>query len=552
MNREVTLRSVGRTFTLSMRRINVILGANGSGKSNALANLSAEYSTQFRDLRSLICVEGGRAIQIPATSGPAHTSPDLVAIENEHRNGQAKSTLNQRLQIAFRRIIRLAETADMKYAAEKRAWQHAPTERRGSEPSVPDSPLDRLSQLVHAALPHIAIEFDPAKKEFACCRDSTRYPLAKMSDGEKQSLCLLMDLAILGDAAALVLIDEPELNLHALLAAQLWATIEEAKPESVFVYATHSVFFAMRPTVDTVIVLPSGSQRAPIVVSEITSVPREELRSFLDVVPALVVTSSTLGVEGDDSSFDVEFYRWLCGPNVSVAPLGDCESVRAAARGADLWSEMSTGGASVAGIIDRDYRTDERLRELANDGLIVLPLHEAESYLCIPSVVVVLAEKLGLVEPPTIDQVTDTITAFAKAQRERVAVRRTAERARVSLAVSIPRRVFDKLRPGDLIDALSRLAAEEERKAASWVGRDAVQSAYDAEVARLDAAIQTNDIPGLLALLPGKELLGALRKLIGAGCANDCCRAASKHLAPTEFALIDDLQAQLRKVVGAS
>jgi len=85
-----------------------------------------------------------------------------------------------------------------------------------------------------------------------------QYFVGHMSDGEKQVFLLLADLAILQRGPTVFLIVEPELNLHPSLASTLWETIEQIHSESIFIYATHSLQFALRPAVDSVWCLPHG------------------------------------------------------------------------------------------------------------------------------------------------------------------------------------------------------------------------------------------------------------------------------------------------------
>lgn len=71
-----------------------------------------------------------------------------------------------------------------------------------------------------------------------------------------QAMSLLADLAFLSETDSVFVVDEPELNLNLLVAQQLWDAIERLRPEAVFVYVTHSLAFAMRPTVEAIRVLP--------------------------------------------------------------------------------------------------------------------------------------------------------------------------------------------------------------------------------------------------------------------------------------------------------
>ena len=60
------------------------------------------------------------------------------------------------------------------------------------------------------------------------------------------------------------MVDEPELNLHPELAERLWTLLESEYDDKRFLYATHSIQFALRPNVEALYVLsqdPSRIQR---------------------------------------------------------------------------------------------------------------------------------------------------------------------------------------------------------------------------------------------------------------------------------------------------
>ena len=64
-----------------------------------------------------------------------------------------------------------------------------------------------------------------------------------MSDGEKAAL-YLAGRVFSSDPGVLV-VDEPETHLHALLAVRLWNALEDARPDIRFVYVTHDLTFAL-------------------------------------------------------------------------------------------------------------------------------------------------------------------------------------------------------------------------------------------------------------------------------------------------------------------
>jgi ABC-type Mn2+/Zn2+ transport system ATPase subunit len=107
-----------------------------------------------------------------------------------------------------------------------------------------------------------------------CKQNGQTYDVGQLSDGEKQVFLLLADALFVSSDGAMFLVDEPELQLHPRLADTLWTSVERRRPTSKFVYATHSLSFAMRPSVDTRIVL-SGPNRPPLVIGSPADLPAE-------------------------------------------------------------------------------------------------------------------------------------------------------------------------------------------------------------------------------------------------------------------------------------
>ena len=237
-----------------------------------------------------------------------------------------------------------------------------------------------------------------ADERIICTKNGNDYNPGNLSDGEKQVLCLLADIVLNAEAKSFVIVDEPEQNLHPLLAARVWGIIEERLPDAVFLYATHSLSFAIRESVETVIVLSGRHNENQIQLSTPLELDFEELRPFLGAIPSILASDHCVFVEGHDQSFDSIFYQWLLGgAGTNVVPVGGSDDVIRAATGTGAWGQLADK-VRIVGIIDRDFRASGELEGLGAPLIHVLPLHEAESYLCIPELVYDLANHLGFKE----------------------------------------------------------------------------------------------------------------------------------------------------------
>jgi ABC-type cobalamin/Fe3+-siderophores transport system ATPase subunit len=538
-------------FRARLGRVNVVLGANGAGKSKLMHRLS-RTRPGAPGAGETIFVEGGRALKLPAAldavSLGQHLST-LAGATQHHRAGRVQS-LSSRINPAFLRLAHLSAIADSETADALRAWEIAG--RKGEPPASKPSQLDRCATMFHEVFPDLDLCFDRESKALNVRRAGFRnpYPADALSDGEKQVLCLLAEIAVLKEPRAFVVVDEPELNLHASLAIRLWETLESEIPDGYFTYATHSVPFAMRPGVETLIVM--SAKGAPMVVDHAYDVPPEQLADFLGAAPAMLKSDTLLAVEGRDSSFDRTFYTWLVDdPGVTVSPVGDCERVRTVAQGAEVWATAARAGVHTLGVIDRDFRDDAEVKELEAENVVVLALHEAESYLCLPAVFAALAGAVGTANPsPTVKVVQDRIVAFARAGALQAALRRIVDRERVTVDLSLTGSEMAAVTSS--ADAAALLATKVGAKwsVVEWQKADAIRSLIDAEVRKIDAASQKEDVDALLRLIPGKQLLAGLAKSIGLRSSMEVLHAARKHLRPESFPALADLRDRLRKGLG--
>ena len=143
-----------------------------------------------------------------------------------------------------------------------------------------------------------------------CRKNNNEYGPTGLSDGEKQVFSILVDIIELTDSNSILFVDEPELNLNPGLANRLWSSIEALLPDAVFIYATHSVSFAMRETVEHLIVMSNRDDNIQEI-TDLGALSHNDQQELLGNIPGLLAQGSTLVVEGHDESFDSIFYHWL-------------------------------------------------------------------------------------------------------------------------------------------------------------------------------------------------------------------------------------------------
>lgn len=530
-------------FRAVFGRINVILGANGTGKSRLIVRLRA-MNNAFGAIRPVIFIEGGRVLAPPPSVSLNRETidgfRDVQMAGQQHRNLQ-QSALAERVRHAFLLLARKGDEGKSQHSDAVTAWLES--NRKGEVPVRREPPLEKLFRLFREVFPEIEIAVEGALGLIRCQKNGSTYSVQELSDGERQVLVLLADIALLAEPNSLVLVDEPELNLNTNLACRLWDSLEANLPNAVFVYATHSLGFAMRSNVEHLIVLSGGGHRY-IEVADVSKIPVGELREFLGAIPAILAAPAALVVEGDESSLDPPFYWWLLERrDLVIAPVGGSENVSAAVRRVGVWERLAPS-AQVVGVVDRDYRSDAVIASLEAADTVPLHFHEVESYFCWPQLLADLSSKIGIVEPPlTTSEVEKAVLLHLEENALHIAALRTFARVSINLAVSIPKSVLRGFSTEDELRAALRGAAQSERaKVDEALGGDVTERIFDEELARVREVLRNRAITDALVLVPGKELLGTMLHRTGCRSPQQAIRAATKHLSPADYQPLRELR----------
>jgi len=169
--------------------------------------------------------------------------------------------------------------------------------QEGPCPAREQPPLERLFGLFTEIFPRLHIEYDPNAKSISVRKGDATYPISNMSDGEKQSFSILADFVELGDDYGLIVVDEPELNLHPELAERIWNLIESEFPDKVYYYATHRLSFAMRQQVEKIIVLSDDPDNVTEI-DDVFDISTIELFEFLGSIPGIIAAECVVVTEG--------------------------------------------------------------------------------------------------------------------------------------------------------------------------------------------------------------------------------------------------------------
>ena len=325
----------------TFNRVNLLLGANGTGKSKLLKELK-DNAQRFYPGRLVIFVEGGRTIKlVDSLQLNRNNFNQYNTLEKANTTfiSKRKTTLSDRVTDALLLLDKMGQEIRGKHSDEVHEW--AQNGMNGSLPVREDPPLTKLFQLFTEIFPSIQLQLNSTNKALTCTKNgSANYSTTQLSDGEKQVLSILADIAILAESNSLIIVDEPELNLNPSLACRLWDTIENDLQGCIFIYGTHNVGFSMRTNVNRVFVLSNVNENISEI-KNISEIQNNDLRSLLGNIPAILSTSNALITEGQNNSFDSIFYRWLTGTeNIEIVPMGGCGDVQAVANRTGVWEAI--------------------------------------------------------------------------------------------------------------------------------------------------------------------------------------------------------------------
>ena len=512
--------------------------------------------------------EGGRVAKVEIDRRPP---PPLGSYANSpfvNFQGDAAQALKylrqqqQKAQDAY-------DTERNAYRDELERW--AGNDCVGEKPRPPSLPKNLFSEtfnLFSSVLPYLRLELWDNGERLVCYKEGFEQPYnaAEMSDGERHAFCLLVTIVGMQQHFNFFIVDEPELNLNSQLACRFWDIVEKRFPDAYFLYATHDVGFAARASVEQIIVL-AGHEREALVKDHLSEVPRDELIAFLGEIPAILYANKSVLVEekaGEaHEGFDETFYRWLIGDkSVLISKLGGCEEVQKAVAGqSPLWSEQASNAVEF-GIIDRDYRSNDDVKELESERLLVLDLHEAESYLCIPEVFSKLSEvalepinkREEQIPPKSSDEVEKLIVEFFQDGNrwvETAAKRFDRRGIKVPGAhISIPESERSGKTPSGLHKIMERQIKEACQSPDRLQLKQEALPALKAEIATCKHALEQQDITSILRLVGGKELLDYLIEKADLELSRERLLRIATGLDPSTLPVIRDLREELLSRLG--
>ncbi|MBD2296803.1 AAA family ATPase [Anabaena sphaerica FACHB-251] len=444
------------TEKLSTNSSLLFIGANGSGKTR----LGTWIDLQSPQSQKVHRISAQKSLSMPDSTTPVSIDkaenillcgyPD---INDANRVNYVRYKQNQRWQQKpaisllndYEKLMIYLFSDQTEENAKYRNAAKASEER--IEP--PATKLDKVKEVWEKILPHRELIISGLRIQTKV-RDfpDNIYNSSEMSDGERV-IFYLIGQCLAAPQDGIIVIDEPEIHLHKSIQAPLWAEIEKLRPDCLFVYITHDVDFAAAQESAEKIWLKSydGNNWDWQRIEKVDGLPEELLLQILGSRKKVVF------VEGKNGSFDITLYRSLLS-NFLVIPQGSCtqviESVKA------LKASNQLHHLQIYGIIDRDRRVENEIRELLNDGIYVLEVAEVENLFLTPEILELVSQTLERDPEDDLKKVSDYIFKALEDELELQISLRTAREIKFKL------NLFDDKSKDEtkLKEALDKLVAD--------------------------------------------------------------------------------------------
>ena len=245
------------------------------------------------------------------------------------------------------------------------------------------SPFDQINELLDYGKLNVTVENSNDQNLLARRSQGEPFSIAEMSDGERSAMIIAAHV-ITAEPGTVLLIDEPERHLHrSIIQPFLSALFNLRSEDCAFIIATHEIALPVANPDARVLMLRFCQWSGGECVAWDADVlePNAELPEDLKLA-ILGSRKKILFVEGQPGGPDFSLYTALF-PELSVVPKGSCEEVQKAVLGWRGSQGIHPVHVEIFGLIDRDNRTEEDVKGLAEKGVFALEVYSVEGlYYC--------------------------------------------------------------------------------------------------------------------------------------------------------------------------
>ena len=380
---ECPLQAGGRIF---------VVGPNGSGKSALFQRLvSSDQSNR------VVRIAAHRQTWLPSGNVDVTPSSRQNILTNRRHYDKLQDSQWRDHDAQDQLSAILFDLVDKYYARSSSITQLVDDYlRHGSElqaaatcASETSNPFEQINKVLKQGRLTVALEEPGNRRQLFVQRrgaSNARYSIAQMSDGERNAVILAATVLTVPESTILV-IDEPERHLHRSISVPLLSALFNCRKDCTFVVGTHELELPLADGEADVLIVrsvqwtnntPSAWDANRI---KAGALPENIKRAILGA------RRKVLCVEGIPGGLDHSLYGVLF-PEISVIPVKGCPRVQATVKG--LRNSLALHRVEAYGLIDRDGKTNDQMRQLEEDGVFALATYAVEAlYYCSDAIEVV-------------------------------------------------------------------------------------------------------------------------------------------------------------------
>ncbi len=464
----------------------VVVGANGSGKSRLGWFIQRRSNTVLIAAQKELFFE--RDIRLETLSKSKEQVLNLSKQPNRSINNYTQLLSALIASESEKNRIYKSDARLLKENPEK-----APDYIKNGE--IPEAETEVAFRLWKKFLSHRKIGIKEGRF-FAKCDKGKEFNAAEMSDGEKVAFYIMANV-LLADPNATIIIDEPETHLHKAILNRLFDILETERSDCTFVYITHDLTFAAsRKSARKIWVKEySGDDEWNYqIIPHNTGFPEELLFQVMGS------RTPILFVEGDTDSLDLDIYSAVY-PHLTIIPLEGCGNVIRNTRSFRNKKELHHN--EIYGLVDRDYRGEDEIEKLNDNGVFVLDCAEVENLFLIEEVIIALAEKGDHENPLVIfEQIKNDIISRLKYEKEEQIAGKTKH--------DLKRRIID-FKP----DKKAKSIEEIQTTFSNHINRIQPEKIYERNTKLFDDLISSKDYKEILKHVNDKRLFTTVSKILG-------------------------------------
>ena len=342
----------------------VLIGGNGKGKT-FLANFLKES-----EFNSISVIGAQKILNFYSNSNNSLRASQkdieeslLKNIIKDSKDDLSNFEFFNFLNDQFTKLITAMKVEYMKYLCECDQAKRVPENNR--------TVFGKVRNIFPLLFKDLELSFNEEKEiPLRVKKNGKEYSVNGLSEGEKVVLYYVISVLMAKDDG-LIIIDEPETYLNSSISNLLWDKLKEEKPNTQFVFITHSVDFVL------------GRSNAQIAWIKEFVYPDEwelELLTEENKLPKQMLTEILgsskpyLFCEGTKASHDYHIYKALFGEKYTLIPSGGHISVINNVKAVNELEGFNTA----YGIIDLDNLTEDEIEAYRKDKIEVLQFNEIE------------------------------------------------------------------------------------------------------------------------------------------------------------------------------